>query len=686
MRTLFLLQIAALGCCLFPPAGSAAPRMPAWDEPGALRFVDGTAGEIISDGEGRALLIPPPAPLPAEAAAQTLPLTSGKLFSGKPYTILAIGDSVTATGPYPEILAQLLGRAAGNRAVKVGRAAYPGRSVDAAVRRWDIDGEPAGADLALIMFGLNDQGAASPVEAYLEQTRWLVGRLHAQGADVVLLEPTPHINITALPGARGEPPADAAIFRTIGFAAALRVLGAELGVPVAPTFDALWGGGANDLQGTARALWPLFPAHYSKPFTSLAETEGRGDTIHPNALGHLRLAQAVFGTLAGGQVAEPLGLSGETRWTDGKLVTRVTIKNLAGEPRAGRVDLYPIPEDDTRVAADYNLAPGATRQVDVVWPGVTKPEDLLAGPVSRVFAGPGPFLQLVDYHDAGSRVRAVRAPLVPDVRWIRERSVSTDGSALARFSVDGQVSDVRLNLPERADVGRIALHRSTRFANAAAELAYVRYGEAKSGEAVADGELTEWDDARWLPVGEPVQARWTSGPVDNRPSPAACYLHWAFKAGAEGVWVAFRGTANFAKDRFTLYFDPREPELLGTAGPYFWVDGICKAAGQLVLRVGDSSPVGVARGLTGVLKFSPDAAGAAGEGSAEFFVPYKVLNTTGWPASADLGVSIVWQHAGEDGRITRLMWSENGHPWNTRWFGVVRRDPAGPLPWMVRVN
>ena len=33
-----------------------------------------------------------------------------------------------------------------------------------------------------------------------------------------------------------------------------------------------------------------------------------------------------------------------------------------------------------------------------------------------------------------------------------------------------------------------------------------------------------------------------------------------------------------------------------------------------------------------------------------------------------------------------LQWSEDGHPWSTRWYGVVRRDPAGPLPWVVHVR
>ncbi len=681
MRTL-VFKTAALACCLFPFLGIAAPHVDLWEVPEALKFANESSGKIVQGSDGQsALLIPEPEALPPESLRETLPRTGAKLLSKEPYTILAIGDSVTATGPFPEILSMLLGRATGNQAIQVRRAAYPGRSVDAAIRRWDSDAGPVKGDLALIMFGLNDQGAGAPVEAYLEQVRWLVDELHAQGADVVLLEPTPHINITRLPGVSGESPADAAIFRTIDFGGALHVLGRELNAPVARTFDALWGGGADDLQATARQMWPLFPKHYSQTFSSLTETGGKGDTIHPNALGHLKMAQAVLAALAGQNVPNTLTATGATRWSDGKLVTSVTIQNQSDRERVGRVDLYPVHEDDTRATTTYALAAGSSQTIDMIWPNVSRAEDLLVAPLSKVFAGPGPFVQMVDYHDGGSRVSAVRALMIPEVHWIRERTVVAGGTAVARFSVNGEVTEVQVPLSEGSDVGRVALNKSANSINAAAELAYVRAGVAKSGEVVADGNLDEWADARWMPVGEPVQARWTAGPADYRPTPETCYLHWAFKAGAEGVWVAFRGTGNFSKDRFTLYFDPREPRLLGTAGPYFWVSGAFKSDEKLSLQAGDSSPSS-ARGLTGALKRSEDGT----EGQGEFFVPYETLNISSWPASGDLGVSIVWEHGGADGRSTRLMWSENGHPWNTLWFGFVRRDPVGPPPWIVHVN
>ncbi|MET0261433.1 MAG: SGNH/GDSL hydrolase family protein [Rariglobus sp.] len=650
--------VFAVGVSLQPTSGFAA-TVPAWAAPGALMFAD-----EAQDVERAMLAIPPPQAIPADALMKTLPRGGKKLLGGEPFTILAIGDSVTATGPYPEILKRLLARATGNGEIRVMRAAYSGRSVDAAVRRFEKDALPAKADLALIMFGLNDQAAGAPLEAYLEQTRWLVERLRAQGADVVLLEPTPHINITRLPTDKYPPPPDASIFRTVGFAAALRELGRGLDTPVAPTFDALWGEGAVDLQRTAKALWPLFPTHYSKPFTSLVETEGRGDTIHPNAQGHLRLAQAVLATLAGRSPVAPLHIEAQTRvGDDGRLVSGITVRNDSPEARRGQLAVYPFAQDDTHELQGYELAKGASCELTFVWPATVRP-------------GETSWLQIVDYHGAGSRALAVAAPLTPEMKWVRERRVANEPKVTARFLKAGEVREVPVAWPDGSAVGRVPLTEEA----VRAELAYVRYGAARSGEAVADGALDEWTGANWIPVGEPVQARWTQGPADFRTTPAECYLNWAFKAGHDGVWLAFRSTGELAKDRFTLYFDNRSPAELGTAGPYTWIDGAFKADGTLSLKAGDSSREGGA-GLSGRWR----ALGAAAV-EGELFVPYGVLNTARWPESGDLGVSIVWMHTGADGRVTRLLWSENGHPWNTRWFGVVRRDPTGPLPWRVRIQ
>lgn len=650
-----------------PTACGLAAPVPAWTAPGALGFAD-----EAREGEGVRLAIPIPEAIGGEALLKTLPRRGKKLLAGETFTILAIGDSVTATGPYPEILKRLLARATGNADIRVMRAAYSGRSVDAAVRRFEKDIEPAKADLALIMFGLNDQAAGAPLAAYLEQTRWLVEKLRARGSDVVLLEPTPHINITPLPGDTMPPPPEASVFRTTGFAAALRGLGAELDAPVAPTFDALWGGGGADLQAAARGMWPLFPAHYSKPFTSLAETEGKGDTIHPNAAGHLRLAQAVFSTLAGRKPAPELEIDAHTAGdAQGRMVSRLRVKNASEQDRSGRLAVYPFPQDDTHEMFAYDLAPGESVERVFTWPEAARP-------------GAFACLQVVDYHGGGSRAFGVPAPLKTGAGWIRDRSVVAPPSAVVRFATNGVVREEIVRWPGNSEVGRVPLSGRAKIGEGEmkldAELAYVRFAAAPSGESVADADLSEWSDARWIPVGEPVQARWTKGPADYRQTPRECHVRWAFKAGREGVWIAFHAMGEVTKDKFTLYFDPRPAAELGTAGPYVWIDGAFKPDGALVLRAGDSSPSGVA-GLAGRWR-----APAAGEVEGELFVPYAVMNTAEWPVDGDLGASIVWMHPHVDGRVTRLMWSENGHPWNTRWFGVIRRDSTGSLPWRVRVE
>ncbi len=59
------------------------------------------------DKELRILAIAPPPELSTEAVRKALPHTGEKLFGGKPFTILSMGDSVTATGDYESLLVML---------------------------------------------------------------------------------------------------------------------------------------------------------------------------------------------------------------------------------------------------------------------------------------------------------------------------------------------------------------------------------------------------------------------------------------------------------------------------------------------------------------------------------------------------------------------------------------------------
>lgn len=656
-----------------------------WGEPAsrALEFRGGEAllmprGQGIHrvkwpGGEVRFAAIAPPGP-GSKSLAKAFPRLWEKLSRGEPVTILAMGDSVTATGAYPEMLAMMLNRATGGT-VRVERKAYSGRSVDASVRRFRADLQGLKPDLALIMYGLNDQGANVPLIAYLEQCAWLAERLRQdREAEVAFLEPTPHISILT-PNKDGQLPDEAAIFRTIVYAAALRELGARLNVPVAGTFAAIWGRGAADLKAQARALWPLYPTHYSKPFDSLVETGGMGDTIHPNALGHTLLAEAVFDCLLGKKREEPLETSAWTQWGTTGLETVIAVENVSKETHRGTASIYPLPQHDLKHSFEYDLNPGERCEWLFTWPAAKKPEDLLLEPLRRVFRSPGPFVQVVYGENGGSHVTAVPAPLRPESFFPPQRFVVQEPRADVEVVTNGIRKKLPVDFPAGQEVGRVVLKGD---AGAIAELSFVRFGEAFSGDVTVDGDLAEWGTASWLPVGEPVQARWTTGPQDNRKSVSECYTSWSFAAGEKGLSIAFRGTGNMAKDAATVYFDPREPELLGTAGPYYWIDIKFAPDGRLSVKLGDSSPP--SGGVQGRWVQQ------AGMFSGEMFIPYAALELGSWPRSGDLGISIVWRHAGEDGPSTTLQWAEDGHPWNTRWFGVVRRNSVAPLPFRVRVE
>ena len=105
-----------------------------------------------------------------------------------------------------------------------------------------------------------------------------------------------------------------------------------------------------------------------------------------------------------------------------------------------------------------------------------------------------------------------------------------------------------------------------------------------------------------------------------------------------------------------------------------------KPAGIISVSAGESSPE--KKGGQGAWRKNNE-----GVTTGEIFVPYGFLGITHWPDAGDLGVSIVWKHREKNGQSTSLMWSENGHPWNPLWFGVVRcTSDAAALPFMIRVR
>lgn len=631
------------------------------------------------DQERRFVALAPPPNCDPSALRAALPRYGERLLAGEPVTIVAFGDSVTATGDYPRFLAAMLARATGNEQISVRVEAHPGCSVDATLRNLATE-TAAGVDIGLLMYGLNDQGAGVPITAYREQSAAFVDAMAGLGADAVLLQPTPHIAQPEEPPADAEDPAWAFVMRTRGYAAELTALGNDMGVPVAPTFDALWGEGAASLAEVYAELAPLFPQHYSKHLTVMAG--GKADTIHPNAWGHAQVAAAIYRRLAVGPAPEPaLVGSGVTRWTEAGPVTELTLRNAGATARGGRVVAFGPP--GTRLGGEraraYQLDPGEDITLSLTWPEVTVVDDLRRDPYDRYLAPLGCWFQVVDQQEASCRALAVRVEREPAVHLAVERQVvPAGGAATVRWlGADGVHHQQTMPAPAEAAV-RVPLRHDVDGTPVVGELAWVRYAGALRGGTVIDGAHDEWDDAVWSPLGLPAQARWTRGPADFRAAPEECLLRWSLRAGDQGFAVALRLTGGTAKDGFTLWFDPRPAAQLGTAGGYVWVDGRFDGD-QLRLNAGETS-----RGRPGRLEGAWRAVDGGRE--LEVFVPYGHLGLDAWPADGDLGVSLLWTHAGETGR-TRLQWSEDRHPWNPRWFGVARLQDtpdADALPWMVR--
>ena len=629
-------------------------------------------------GEVRFLAIATPTTLTAEKLVRTLPRRGATLLAGEPFTLLVMGDSVTNTGWYGRILGRLLERATGNQRITEINRSYPGRSVDASVRAFAAD-TAVRPDLTCIMYGLNDQGAWASRDGYVEQHRWLVERLRAAcGADVVLLQPTP--DLAPLQPGSNDPPGDA--LRTIGFAEALRPLAAELSVPLAETFTALWQARGADLTSALTSLLTCYPQGFSRQLTSVVEGDGTGDTIHPNALGHTAIAQAVFAAIAGVGHGEPLAITAASSWNGTGLNSVLHLRNAGARPLSGRLEVHA--QSGAVVTASgslaYALDPGAATTFALAWPDVRGVDDLFRHPYDRYVASCAPLVAVLDFRDGDCRARAVEAPTIPAGGFERGRQVCAGPLARIRLRTPQGERQVEVSWPADSAVGRqrlvAELVDGSARAPVAAELAWVRMAAARSGEVVVDGDLGEWRDDIWSPLGEPCQARWLTGPADRRAA-GEFNLQWASRAGRDGLHLALRIAGDPARDSFTIFFDTRPVAELGGPGPYWWISGSCKAGGQVRLQGGETSPPGVI--APGRWRLDGTVV------TAEFTIPYLVFGSTAWPADGDLGLSFWWSHQGPGG-TTQLQWSEDGHPWNTRWYGVVRRDPSGPLPWVVRVR
>jgi lysophospholipase L1-like esterase len=456
-----------------------------------IHIVEPNAGEEV-----RFLAMDPPAPIDADALLRTLPKNGKRLLAGETFRLLSMGDSVTATGDYENMLRMMLARATGNGNIEVVDRSYPGRSVDASLRNFNKDAVGTKPHAVMIMYGLNDQGANCSLRGYLEQFEWLVKQLRQEiGADLIVLLPTPDISL-----GRDETEHGPQVLRTVGYGTWLKKTMLEMNVPVVDTFNALWDGGSVSLDAAAKAMQPLFPIHYSKPFSTMLEKDGGGDGIHPNALGHLAMAKAVYAQLTGRDSNPDVVFEAQSFWTEEGLQAVVTAEHSG----RGRVAVYPVPGDNITVsgALDYQNK----IRFHVNWPEINEPEDFLKFPADHYFMSREPVIVVIDYAESGSRVHGVRCPAVLSAFFEPGRYVVDGQTVAVALHEGGERKNVMVTIPQHSKVGRKALlskySQDGQTVWATAECVYVRYGAAQKGEVEVDGNLEEWNRHYWFPVGE----------------------------------------------------------------------------------------------------------------------------------------------------------------------------------------
>lgn len=617
----------------------------------------------------RLLAINRPARINPDALRIALPHHGQRLLEGQPVTLLAMGDSVTATGIYHQLLVMLLREATGNKQINLHVKAHPGKSVDATVRTYDSDIKPIAPHIGLLMYGLNDQGAGGAMDVYLKQTQWICQQLTTDfDTDMVLLEPTPHIE------------SEQTAFRTRGYIQALRQLASQMNLPIAPTFDAIWGEGGKDIAQSMAKMRPFFPPHYRKQWQSLIETHDKGDTIHPNILGHLAMAQAVYNTLNSHTPAlNPLQFKAQNVWSNHGMTTHLTVTNNTRLHRFGHLKVYRSDPFKSPLTdrLSYELQAGATQTYHFNWPQLHKPIDLLTLAASGFITHDQPVITITDTASEHMTVHAVETQRAGVLHYPSQRLVTHDRSFFVLLKNGHSRIIQTVTLPADQSVGTLPLITNHHGQSAVAQLSFTRFAQALTGNATVDGDLTEWSKHTWSTLGHPSQACWTRGPIDNRVSPSECHPEFTFKAANDGLYMAIRVQGNITSDRLTVFFDPRPAKKLGTAGGYYWINAGFKN-GTFSASRGETSP----RNIRIKSAFKQHAK----KTNIELFIPYAILNQSGWPTDQDMGLSVWWNHLGVNGR-THLQWSDRGHPWNTLHYGVLRRthSPDESLPTHVQI-
>jgi len=213
------------------------------------------------------------APAPGEMAVSRM-LTEAK----EPVRIVCLGDSITGvyyhTGgrrAWPEMLGIALQRLYPRARIEVVNAGISGDTTAGGLARLEQDVARHRPHLVAIMFGMNDVCAYQP-NRYHDNLSELVARCRAVGAEALLCTPN-----SVYPEDPGRPMA-----RLAEYAAIVREVGAELGVPVADCWAAYEGVRAAD-----RRAWMGLMS----------------ETIHPNMRGHKLFAEEVARAISGRRVS-----------------------------------------------------------------------------------------------------------------------------------------------------------------------------------------------------------------------------------------------------------------------------------------------------------------------------------------------------------------------------------------------
>jgi lysophospholipase L1-like esterase len=666
--------------CSLDFRGGVATLSPLGEGIHIVRLGDDAGAEL------RFLAMEPPAPPVPGLVEQRLPRTGRKLAAGEPFMLLAMGDSVTETGEFHELLALLLQRAFGNPHVSAVKRGKAGRSIDATLRHFDVDTEELHPDLGLLQYGLNDQGARMPLPDFLATQEAIVETMAQRfGADTVTIASTPQLG-----GYWPERPDTA--FRTRSWGVAQARVARERGRVHVDGFDALWPAHAEGLHQAEQALAPLYPRAYFDRFSSLLETAGRGDGTHPNALGHLLLAKAVYAALCLPEPAsDALEIVAESAWTPSGLETALTFRNAPDGPFAGDISVF-APEDAAFDVPGGNpfelsLAPGGTATMRLRWRGTEAPDGgLFESPLRRSLRDNEPVVIVGVRRNGAFRTRAVAAPVAKSFAFRAERREVPPGTASVRLSsLDSTVEPPDVVLPaDPEDVFRLRVSCVTGKGGprGAADVVGYRPATAIPAETTPDADLSEWAGQRFIPLGLPCQARQIRGPEDRRLQPEQLFPRLAFASGADALHVAMRATGAQTNDWMTLFFDPRDPAAFCTPGPYFWASVFLRENGEVEVSRGETSPSGP--GTTGRWRAAPD-----GSVEAEWDVPWDWMGLDGFPASGRLGFSAIYRQAAPP--HTRLTWVESYFEWTPLRYGELRLFPdaaaeSAPLPLLLRVE